>query len=85
MQTVTTLETKIKKHRGPKVSVELPVKPVRKYFAIKEPIYQILAQYTAFLSEYHKQKIEEDSIIESLILKIANDRDFKSWKARSAT
>lgn len=64
---------------APRLTVELPVEAQKKSFSLKVPTLKILADYAAFLSAHHRQTIEEERVLESLVAELGKDKAFASW------
>ena len=69
------------KARRPRVTIQLPVKAVRRTFTLPEDLSSTLAEYSQFLSAYHADKVSEDSVVESLLNRLPRDKAFKAWRA----
>ncbi len=74
------IETKRKREKGPKLTVELPVEVQKKSFALKAETLKTLADYAAFLSAHHGKTIDEDRVVEGLIGGLGRDRAFAAWQ-----
>lgn len=75
---------KVTKKQKPALQIELPEDTTKCSFQLKKSVAEELRQYAEFLSDHHRAKVPEESVLETLLSKLAKDNLFKLWKKEKA-
>lgn len=60
-----------------KLKIDLPEEKIKTAFKLKPSSQKILKEYAIYLSDFHNKKVSEDTILDSMLEKLAKDKDFK--------
>ena len=75
----TSVGVKVKKQNKPFIDVRV-FEPVTKKIVISSDSSELLLDYVSFLSSDKEKKITEDSVLDALILKLKEDKEFLKWR-----
>ena len=62
-----------------KLKLQIPEEKIRTSFKLKKSAADVLKNYSLYMSDSHKTAISQDAIMESLIDKLAKDKDFQKF------
>jgi len=68
----------------PGLKVELPEPVLKKTFSLKSSTLKTLESYARFLSSHHGQKVDAAVVVESLVLGLRRDKNFRIWEKEAA-